>query len=101
MKLIYISAARIPSEKAHTYQILQMCDAFMAAGFDVTLLLPKRKNPDISFTGSAKEYYGLLNDFDIITLGAVDILGWAEKLFEFHPKLGGLASRLAYQVTLK
>lgn len=42
MKLIYISNARIPSEKANTYQTLCMCEAFAEIGFGVDLWHPSR-----------------------------------------------------------
>jgi hypothetical protein len=45
MRLIYIANARIPSEKAHPYQIVQMCEAFAANSAEVSLLYPKRSNP--------------------------------------------------------
>lgn len=35
---------RVPSEKAHVYQIFQMLDALAAAGVDVTLAHPRRAN---------------------------------------------------------
>ena len=42
MKLIYISNARIPSEKANTYQTLCMCEAFGEIGLGVELWHPAR-----------------------------------------------------------
>jgi len=42
--MLYLSTARIPSEKAHAYQILKMCEAFTQQGTDVTLLYQKRDN---------------------------------------------------------
>ena len=41
-KLVYIANARIPSEKAHPYQILKMCEAFVKNGMDVELVVPFR-----------------------------------------------------------
>ena len=45
MKLYYIANARIPTEKAHGVQIMKMCEAFVDAGHEVKLIVPKRKNP--------------------------------------------------------
>jgi glycosyltransferase involved in cell wall biosynthesis len=44
MKILYISNARIPTEKAHGIQIMKTCEAFAKLGHDVTLLIPKRLN---------------------------------------------------------
>ena len=42
--MLYLSTARIPSEKAHAYQIVKMCEAFARQEADVTLLYQKRDN---------------------------------------------------------
>ena len=55
-KLIYISNARLPTEKAHGYQISQMCQGFIKLGLNVRLLSPKRKT---EITQSLKDYYNL------------------------------------------
>ncbi len=44
MKLIYAAKARIPSEFAHGHQIMQMCEAFAAAGVQVTLVYARYPN---------------------------------------------------------
>lgn len=43
-KLFYIANARIPTEKAHGLQIMEMCSAF-AKKAEVTLVAPRRVNP--------------------------------------------------------
>ncbi|NDJ52026.1 MAG: hypothetical protein GYB68_02950, partial [Chloroflexi bacterium] len=49
MDILFIANARIPSEKAHAFQIVQMCEAFAAHGAAVTLLYPARRTkPDIT-----------------------------------------------------
>jgi glycosyltransferase involved in cell wall biosynthesis len=45
MNLVYLTSARLPTEKAHGYQIVKMCEAF-ANDIDVRLLFPNRKNTD-------------------------------------------------------
>lgn len=42
MKIYYVANARIPSEKAHAIQIAKMCEAFILAGENVTLVVPGR-----------------------------------------------------------
>lgn len=44
MKLIYIANVRIPTEKAHSLQIMKMCESFVLSGLDVELVLPTRIN---------------------------------------------------------
>jgi glycosyltransferase involved in cell wall biosynthesis len=41
---LYLANARVPSEKAHVYQIFQMVDAFACAGIDVEVAYPGRAN---------------------------------------------------------
>jgi hypothetical protein len=38
MRFTYIANARIPSEKAHPYRILKMCEAFAQNGAEVELV---------------------------------------------------------------
>ena len=42
MKIYYIANARMPNEKAHGIQIAKMCEAFIEAGVDLTLVVPRR-----------------------------------------------------------
>lgn len=42
MKIIYIENVRIPSERAHAYQIVQQCSWMGRMGHDVTLVNPDR-----------------------------------------------------------
>ena len=75
MRLLYLSTARIPGEKANTYQVLQMCDAFSAVGMKVTLLHPKRVNtPEMRQIKDIKGYYKLHNHFPFEELPTIDLL---------------------------
>ena len=56
MRIAYINHGRFPTEKAHGFQIAQVCDAMTELGHDVTLLNPVFRNP---VTASAREHYGL------------------------------------------
>ena len=71
MKLFYITNARIPTEKAHGLQIMQMCEAFARQGFDVELVLPMRKNP---IKKDVFLYYGINKNFSIKYLSSPDWL---------------------------
>jgi glycosyltransferase involved in cell wall biosynthesis len=85
MKLIYIANARIPTEKAHGVHIIKMCEALASTGFDVQLLLPRRKTP---ITADPYEYYGAAHSFSIVRLPTLDWL--------FLGKLGYLIQLLSF-----
>jgi len=70
MKLIYITNARIPTEKAHGLQIMKMCEAFARNGLDVELIIPKRINP---IKQDSFEYYGVKKIFNIRKIFCVDL----------------------------
>ncbi len=80
MKLIYIANARIPTERAHGIQIMQMCEAFAGLGNEVELVLPKRGNwiKDDPFS-----YYGVAKTFKIRKLPCLDLI-------PFHGIIGHL-----------
>lgn len=92
MKLIYAANARIPSEKAHPYQIVQMCEAFAAAGADVTLIYPARRNPPDLDTGDIWAHYGVERTFRAERIPVLDLYSLAERL---PGRLGRAADRLA------
>ena len=77
MKLIYIANARIPTEKAHGIQIMQMCEAFAKHNpnatnkVEVELVLPKRFN-DIK--KDPFKYYGVERNFEIKKLPCLDFI---------------------------
>ncbi|MDD5110217.1 MAG: glycosyltransferase [Patescibacteria group bacterium] len=74
MKLIYLANIRLPTEKAHGYQIMQTCAEFARQGVDVTLVVPERKN--ITLQGAdAFAYYGIKQKFPIVRLPVVDWVG--------------------------
>lgn len=43
-KLIYLANIRIPTEKAHGFQIMKMCEAFAENGQEVEMWVPRRLN---------------------------------------------------------
>lgn len=69
MKFYYVVNARMPSEKAHGIQIAKMCEAFIEAGLDITLIAPKRRgsNNDLA------SYYSLRVPIPIRFLPAIDL----------------------------
>jgi len=71
MKIIYTVNARIPGRKAHTIQVMCMCDAFVKAGHTVELVVPQRKNP---IKTKPHKYYGT-QGFDIRYTWTLDTVG--------------------------
>lgn len=56
MKILYLANARIPTEKAHGYQIMKTIEALLQEKQEVTLLVPTRTNP---ISQSVKDFYNL------------------------------------------
>jgi glycosyltransferase involved in cell wall biosynthesis len=90
MKLVYTANARIPSEKAHPYQILKMCEAFVKNGMDIELVVPFRVqiNEQMRAIKNVWQYYGIVGEFKITTLPSLDLIFagshlpmWIEYLF--------------------
>lgn len=71
MKLYYVANARMPTEKAHGIQIAKMCEAFIEAGVDVTLVVPHRATDNRSI----REYYDLRVEVPLVHLSALDWYG--------------------------
>ena len=70
-KIIYIANARIPTEKAHGTTIIKSCESLAEAGFDVELVVPRRKNKHP--TNEAFSFYNAKRNFKITSLPTLDI----------------------------
>ena len=82
-RLIYITNARLPTEKAHGYQICKMCEAFAENGVDVELWHPFRNQTLSELRAkSVFDYYGIRRIFRVKTLANVDVI----RLESFFPK---------------
>lgn len=71
MRIAYVTNARIPNERAHGLQIMQMCASFARAGHEVTLIVPDRKN---TLGADAWDYYRLKPSFRIARVPVVDLI---------------------------
>ncbi len=71
MKLIYIANIRLPTEKAHGIQIIEMCEAFAKIGHEVKLIVPQRFN---KIKKDPFEYYGAEQNFEIKRLPCLDLI---------------------------
>jgi glycosyltransferase involved in cell wall biosynthesis len=73
-KLLYLSLARFPTEKAHGLQIAQNCEAFAEAGYTVELWLSKRQNtPEMQAIHDPFEHYGIEENFRLERIGGIDL----------------------------
>jgi glycosyltransferase involved in cell wall biosynthesis len=73
MRLIYLSNARLPTEKANGYQIMKMCEAFAAHDVSVTLAHPYRVRADSLQPRDAFDYYGVRRAFAMRELPSLDL----------------------------
>ena len=81
MKITYIANIRIPTEKAHGYAIMKMCEQFAKLGVSLDLIVPDRKN---QLKEDPFSFYGIDEVFKIVKLKSADFLGRVrllEKLF--------------------
>jgi glycosyltransferase involved in cell wall biosynthesis len=74
-RIVYLANARLPTEKAHGYQIVKMCQALAQNGANVLLLHPFRhqRNPRLK-EQSVFDYYGVPPVFEVRTLPNFDII---------------------------
>ena len=95
MRVVYIANVRLPTEKAHGYQICKMCEAFASLGMDIQLVHPYRVN--LLGDKSVFEYYGLRTSFEVRTLPNWDVVRlerllpdrWFTGAFFLHALLWG------------
>ncbi|MDP3003901.1 MAG: glycosyltransferase family 4 protein [Candidatus Azambacteria bacterium] len=85
MKIIYITNSRIPTEKAHGFQVMKMCEAFSNAGVELELWIPGRFN---QIKENPLDYYNIRKTFKIRKIFVVDLiplskyLGWFANFIE-------------------
>ncbi len=73
-RLVYLSNNRLPTEKAHGLQIVQMCEALADAGYAVTLAAPRRFNTrDLRGVRSLWDHYGVRRAFAFTRLPCLDL----------------------------
>lgn len=88
MKLIYIANIRLPTEKAHGIQIMEMCSAFAHQGLEVELVVPFRHNHIKDETFS---YYHMKQTFKIIQVCSFDLVSFG--------KIGFLVQTLTFLIS--
>lgn len=71
MKILYIANIRLPTEKAHGVQIMEMASALSREGSEVELVVPRRKN---HLMQDPFEFYQIQKTFTITRLFTWDLL---------------------------
>lgn len=77
MRITYIINSRIPTEKAHGYQISKMCETFAAQKIEVELVLPDRGN---EIREDVFSYYSLKRNFTVTYLPRSDVPSFLKKI---------------------
>ncbi|MDP2648516.1 MAG: hypothetical protein Q8P19_01310, partial [bacterium] len=73
MKLYYVVNARLPNKKAYGIQIAKMCEAFIEAGVDLELVIPRTH---AARSAKMRDFYHLRVDVPTTTLPTLD---WYDK----------------------
>lgn len=81
MKILYLVNARIPTEKAHGFQIMKTCEALAVQGAKVKLVVPMRKN---SLTQDPFLFYNIQPIFAVKKIFIPDTVGWGPLGFYLH-----------------
>jgi glycosyltransferase involved in cell wall biosynthesis len=73
MKIAYLSSAAVPSNSAHSLQVMKMCQAMQQEGHAVTLILPPvdGKSP----SADLDRMYGIKTRFEVYRVNLPPILG--------------------------
>jgi len=70
-KIVYVTNARLPTEKAHGLATVKIAEAFADLGYQTEMIIPARwRKPEDIF-----KYYGLRHNFKINKLPTLDLLG--------------------------
>jgi len=67
MKIAYVAHIRLPTEKAHGYQIMRVCSELSKAGHSVTLYVPHRRG----YEGEPFSWYGIEKNFEVVYVPCV------------------------------
>lgn len=89
-KIYYVANARMPNEKAHGIQIAKMCEAFIEAGADLTLVVPHR-----GMSQSLRDFYHLRVDVPLVRLSAINLYNY-ERIGYFISSLSFMCTSLLF-----
>ncbi|MBN1287335.1 MAG: glycosyltransferase [Anaerolineae bacterium] len=80
LKLLYLANARLPTEKAHGGQIMQMCAALAGAGAEIELWHARRANTPELAGRDPFDYYRVARTFTRRAIPCVDLFAMATRL---------------------
>src|ERR1035437_1743167 len=95
-KLFYIANMRMPTERAHGIQIMEMCQAFVHLGSDVELVVTNRKT---SVADDPFVFYDIPESFKITKLWCLDAISLGR--IGFWIQSVTFAERVAWYVVMK
>lgn len=88
MKLIYVANIRVPTEKAHGIQIMEMCQAFSIQGHEVELVV--RDTPS-DIKEDPFDFYDIEPIFRLSKIWCLNTVGWG--------RLGFLLESLTFSIS--
>lgn len=91
MKIIYITNNRIPTEKAHGFQVMKMCEAFANAGTEIELWIPRRFN---AIEEDPFHYYSMSKIFTIKKISVIDLI----PLYRFFGPFANLVESFSFAI---
>ncbi len=95
MRLLYAENIRLPTEKAHGYQIMKTCEAMAKAGIEIELVTAQRKN---AIKTNPFEFYGIPSLFTWKQIPVIDFVASAPsvlKPFVYAIERGSFVRNLA------
>jgi len=102
MKIIYLADIRLPTEKAHGFQVMKTCTALASEGNTVTLMIPSWNATD---EAGIFKYYGIEKNFSIekvpqtkINLIKLGSVGFALRSYFFARKILGILAVRQFDV---
>jgi glycosyltransferase involved in cell wall biosynthesis len=77
MNIVYVAPIRLPTERAHGYATMKLCEEFARAGHEVTLIVPSKWAPALKEKDPFK-FYDIEQNFKLTRIGSTDLLGAKE-----------------------
>jgi glycosyltransferase involved in cell wall biosynthesis len=74
MKILYVAHIRLPTERAHGYAIMKMCEEFARLGHEVELIVPNKVASALK-ESDPFTYYGIERNFKLTRIFSTDRLG--------------------------
>lgn len=96
--MYYVANARLPSRKAHPYQIVQMCQAFHDERYDVELVVPDRNQPPDAPAATPESYFDVPFDFQYTRLACLDFIAVSDEYPQIFSRLAFYLQAVTFAV---